>query len=445
MQIVFVKAEEERAVDIGIVFGVTDKAAGDSGSSVYIPGVGIRKPNILNKKKAPGSAGTREFTGGKQGGGGRIAGADYGVGAGGTVIGNLGKDSKGRFTAVDPNKSDEDRVAGLSAGDAQAARTVAGGGFIDEATKKRLGEAGLLTYDSKGRVVVTPGARMAMMMSQDTAAKQGARIKADKEAKAKAEAEEKKKAAEEKAEAKQKAREAERKAEQVQAKAEAKAEREAALAKAAADKEAAKIKAVEEAAAAQKKQEDMQRKTMNETAVKAGLNRDEVDALLRFTNGEDLMYGSPIAQQLLRRGLISEVQGERAYMIGSVASPFLNAAISGNARAAKDIISQYGVQKRAAEAQAQLVAPNVNAVGGAAGNINVRTQVGTGGAKRLPFTPIVKKTKELGGKKQRLDWIVFKTVSGAGGVSGAGVGVGAGRSELGGGGEKSPNIIFGKS
>ncbi len=121
-------------------------------------------------------------------------------------------------------------------------------------------------------------------------------------------------------------------------------------------------------------------------------------------------------------------------MIGALASPFLNAAVSGNARAAKDMLSQYGVQKRAAEAEAQLVAPKINEIGGAAGGVKVRTIGATGGAKMLPFTPILKKTKELGGGQRRLDWIVFPRIGG-----------GAGRGGLLGVAQKAINIVFGKS
>jgi len=434
MQIVFVREAKEITGSAGELLGVTGKAAGDDASSVYIPGVGIRRPNILKK----GTGGTREFTGGKQGGGGRIAGADYGAKAGGLVIGNLGKNDKGQFTAVDPNKTDEERVAGLSKGDAQAAQQYARGYAIDEATLKRLGEAGLLEVDKKGRNVVSFGARKAMLMSQQTAGQMAERNKKNEAAAAEKKAEEKKKAGEAAAEAKAAKRDAQRKEEQIKAKAEAKVERDAAITKAAADKEAAQIKAVAQAEAAQQKQQEIQRKTMNETAVKAGLDRSEVDALLKFVNGEDLEYGSPLAKQLLRRGLITEVQGEKGYMIGALASPFLNAAVSGNARAAKDMLSQYGVQKRAAEAasaaEAQLLVPKINEIGGAAASVNVRTIGATGGAKMLPFTPILKKTKELGGGQRRLDWIVFPRIGG-----------GAGRGGLLGVAQKAINIVFGKS
>ena len=429
MQIVFVREAKEITGSAGDLLGVTDKAAGGE-SSVYIPGVGIRRPNILKK----GTGGTREFTGGKQGGGGRIVGADYGAKAGELVVGNLKKDELGQFAAVDPNKTHEDRVAGLSKGDAQAAQQYARGYAIDEATLKRLGDAGLLETDKKGRTVVSFEARKAMLMSQQTAGQMAERNKKNEAAAAEKKAEEKKKSAEAAAEAKAAKRDAQRKEEQIKAKAEAKVEREAAITKSAADKEAAQIKAVAQAEAAQKKQQDIQRATMNETAVKAGLNRAEVDALLKFVNGEDLEYGSPLAQQLLRRGLISEVQGERGYMIGALASPFLNAAVSGNARAAKDMLSQYGVQKRAAAAEAQLIVPKINEVGGAAGSVNVRTIGATGGAKMLPFTPILKKTKELGGGQGRLSWIVFPRIGG-----------GAGRGGLLGVAQKAINIVFGKS
>ena len=429
MQIVFVREAKEITGSAGDLLGVTDKAAGGE-SSVYIPGVGIRRPNILKK----GTGGTREFTGGKQGGGGRIVGADYGAKAGELVVGNLKKDELGQFAAVDPNKTHEDRVAGLSKGDAQAAQQYARGYAIDEATLKRLGDAGLLETDKKGRTVVSFEARKAMLMSQQTAGQMAERNKKNEAAAAEKKAEEKKKSAEAAAEAKAAKRDAQRKEEQIKAKAEAKVERDAAITKVAADKEAAQIKAVAQAEAAQQKQQEIQRKTMNETAVKAGLDRSEVDALLRFVNGEDLEYGSPLAKQLLRRGLISEVQGEKGYMIGALASPFLNAAVSGNARAAKDMLSQYGVQKRAAAAEAQLIVPKINEVGGAAGSVNVRTIGATGGAKMLPFTPILKKTKELGGGQGRLSWIVFPRIGG-----------GAGRGGLLGVAQKAINIVFGKS
>ena len=425
------------------MLGVTSKDS--RGDSVVIPGLGVRRPNSIAPKNA-GSGGAggssdgggkkvgREFTGGKQGGGGRIDQANYEAKDGGQVRGSLGRGNDGRWIKFDENQSDEDRVSKLSRGDAEAARTVSIGGNIDEATKKRLGDAGLLTIDAKGRVVITPGARSAMLLSQDTAGKQAQRIKADQEAKAEAKAEAKKKEREAAAEAKASARAAQRKEEQIKAKAEAKVERDAAIAKSAADKEAAKIKVVAEAEAAQKKQVEMQRKTLGETAVKAGVSKTEVDSLLDFSNGNDLQFGSPTAQKLLDLGLITQVQGAKGYMLGALASPFLNAAMNGNARGAKDMLAQYGMQKRAAEMQAQLVAPKINEIGGAAANANVRTVGAGGGAKPLPFTPILKKTKEVGGDKGRIDWIVFPRISG-----------GAGRSGLLGVAQKAINIVFGKS
>jgi len=444
MQIVFVREAKEITGSAGEMLGATGKAKG-RGDDVVIPGLGVRRPNSLAPKTTDSSSGGgsgggggnkvgRDFTGGKQGGGGRIDQANYGAKDGEQVRKGLGRGNDGRWIKFDDNQSDEDRVSKLSGGDASAARMLSIGGNIDEATKKRLGDAGLLEIDAKGRVVISPGARNAMLMSQDTAAKQAQRIKVDQEAKAEAKAEAKKKEREAAAEAKASARAAQRKEEQIKAKAEAKVERDAAIAKSAADKEAAKIKAVAEAEAAQNKQVAMQRKTMSDTAVKAGVAKGEVDSLLDFANGNDLQFGSPMAQKLLELGLITQVQGAKGYMLGALASPFLNAAMSGNARGAKDMLAQYGMQKRAAEMQAQLVAPKINEIGGQAANVNVRTIGAGGGAKPLPFTPILKKTKEVGGDKGRIDWIVFPRISG-----------GAGRGGLLGVAQKAINIVFGKS
>ncbi len=425
MQIVFGKLQVNGAAGVEPVLVFTKKAAGDRG--IIVDGI-VGRPNSLKPPRGkptgkPGSGGTREFSGGRQGGGGKILGLNMNVG-GGERIGDtsLMRNAKGQWASYSGAQSLEERVAGLERGDADAARSLSMGGAIDKATMDRLGALGLLTLTADGkRYTVSPESRRAMANTRQTAAQQAEIYKKGKQEEAEKAAEEKSKKKQAEAEAKAAAKAAERKV-----------EREAAVAKAAADKEQQKIKLVREAEEAQKKQQAAQRVTLEETAVAAGVDKSSVAGLLDFVNGADVEYGSPLATKLEEKGLISLVAGTRQYQIGPVASAFLNAAMQGNKRGAKDILLSYGAQKRAAAAQAAAAAealvPKVNTIGGGP---NVRTVLAGSGPKPLPFSPNLFKTKELGGSGYRTPWLVF------------------GRPELAKGafemGQRAINIIFGKS
>ena len=437
MQIVFGKLQVNGAAGVEPVLVFTKKAAGGD-RGIIVDGI-VGRPNSLKPPRAkgagkPGSGGTREFSGGTQGGGGKILGLNMNVG-GGERIGDtsLMRNAKGQWASYSGAQSLEERVAGLERGDADAARSLSMGGAIDKATMDRLGALGLLTLTADGkRYTVSPESRRAMANTRQTAAQQAEIYKKGKQEEAEKAAEEKSKKKQAEAEAKAAAKAAERKVEADKAKAAAKVEREAAVAKAAADKEQQKIKLVREAEEAQKKQQAAQRVTLEETAVAAGVDKSSVAGLLDFVNGADVEYGSPLATKLEEKGLISLVAGTRQYQIGPVASAFLNAAMQGNKRGAKDILLSYGAQKRAAAAQAAAAAealvPKVNTIGGGP---NVRTVLAGSGPKPLPFSPNLFKTKELGGSGYRAPWLVF------------------GRPELAKGafemGQRAINIIFGKS
>ena len=437
MQIVFGKLQVNGAAGVEPVLVFTKKAAGGD-RGIIVDGI-VGRPNSLKPPRGkptgkPGSGGTREFSGGRQGGGGKILGLNMNVG-GGERVGDtsLMRNAKGQWASYSGAQSLEERVAGLERGDADAARSLSMGGAIDKATMDRLGALGLLTLTADGkRYTVSPESRRAMANTRQTAAQQAEIYKKGKQEEAEKAAEEKSKKKQAEAEAKAAAKAAERKVEADKAKAAAKVEREAAVAKAAADKEQQKIKLVREAEEAQKKQQAAQRVTLEETAVAAGVDKSSVAGLLDFVNGADVEYGSPLATKLEEKGLISLVAGTRQYQIGPVASAFLNAAMQGNKRGAKDILLSYGAQKRAAAAQAAAAAealvPKVNTIGGGP---NVRTVLAGSGPKPLPFSPNLFKTKELGGSGYRTPWLVF------------------GRPELAKGafemGQRAINIIFGKS
>ena len=441
MQIIFQKA----AVDDGVSgVSITYKKLGDD----YV----IRRPNSLaGGKKAgaaaappgkPGAGGTRASTGaGGKGGGGKIEGLDYSTGAG-VQMGSsaMTRTAGGQFAKYEGVQTADERVAGLSKGDAEAARSFAMGGAIDKATEERLGALGLLSVNPKGRVTMTMEARNAMIAGRESAAQQAEKYKKGEQAKAKADSEAAAKVKDAEREKKAEEKAAKRKIEVDKLKAEAKVEnekaREAAVAKATESKEQAKIKLIRDAEEAQKKQQFAQRQTLNETAVAAGVDKSAVDGLMEFVKGNDLEYGSPIASKLLAFGLISQIPGTRQYAIGQLTSSFLNTAMSGNKRGAKDMLLQYQAQMRAQaettaaqEAYVKAQAAQAAAGGSAAG---VRTIMqGGSGAKPLPFSPILNKTKELGVDSARPAWVVFEKFGGANRVMGLA--------------QRAINIVFGKS
>ena len=440
MQIIFQKA----AVDDGVSgVSITYKKLGDD----YV----IRRPNSLaGGKKAgaaaapvgkPGAGGTRASTGaGGKGGGGTIEGLDYSTGAG-VQMGSsaMTRTAGGQFAKYEGVQTADERVAGLSKGDADAARSLGMGGAIDKATQERLAALGLLTYNAKGQIMITGEARNAMIAGRETAAQQAEKYKKGEQAKAKAESEAAGKAKDAEREKKAEEKAAKRKIEVDKLKVEAKVERDAAVAKAKVEKEQEKIKLIQDAEEAQKKQQIAQRKTLDETAVSAGMDKSSVDGLMNFVKGDDLEYGSPIASKLLALGLISQVPGTRQYVIGQLASSFLNTAMSGNKRGAKDMLLQYQAQQRAQAAttaaqedyvKAQAAQAAQAAAGGGAGGVKT-IFAGGSGAKPLPFSPILNKTKELGVDNARPVWVVFEKFGGANGVMGLA--------------QKAINIVFGKS
>ena len=441
MQIIFQKAAVEDGVS-GV--SITYKKLGDD----YV----IRRPNSLaGGKKAgaaaappgkPGAGGTRASTGaGGKGGGGKIEGLDYSTGAGVQMGASaITRTAGGQFARYEGVQTADERVAGLSKGDAEAARSFAMGGAIDKATEERLGALGLLSVNPKGRVTMTMEARNAMIAGRESAAQQAEKYKKSEQAKAKADSEAAAKVKDAEREKKAEEKAAKRKIEVDKLKAEAKVEnekaREAAVAKATESKEQAKIKLIRDAEEAQKKQQFAQRQTLNETAVAAGVDKSAVDGLMEFVKGNDLEYGSPIASKLLAFGLISQIPGTRQYAIGQLTSSFLNTAMSGNKRGAKDMLLQYQAQMRAQaettaaqEAYVKAQAAQAAAGGSAAG---VRTIMqGGSGAKPLPFSPILNKTKELGVDSARPAWVVFEKFGGANRVMGLA--------------QRAINIVFGKS
>ena len=450
MQIIFQKAavgDEVGRRAVGAQRTVSVKAAGDNS-------VVVRRPNSLTKNQSgkvgrPGAGGSRASTGlGGQGGGGRIEGFDMSTGAGVQMGASaLTRTAGGKFAKYEGVQTADERVAGLSKGDADAARSLGMGGAIDKATQERLAALGLLTYNAKGQIMITSEARNAMIAGRETAAQQAEKYKKGEQAKAKAESEaagkakdaEREKKAEEKA-AKRKIEvdklKVEAKVENEKARAAAKVEKDAAVAKAKVEKEQEKIKLIQDAEEAQKKQQIAQRKTLDETAVSAGMDKSSVDGLMNFVKGDDLEYGSPIASKLLALGLISQVPGTRQYMIGQLASSFLNTAMSGNKRGAKDMLLQYQAQQRAQAATTAAQEDYVKAqaaqaaAGGGAGGVKT-IFAGGSGAKPLPFSPILNKTKELGVDSARPVWVVFEKFGGANGVMGLA--------------QKAINIVFGKS
>lgn len=444
MQIIFQKAAVEDEVGrraVGAQRAVSVKAARGDNS------VTVRRPNSLTSNQSgrvgkPGAGGSRASTGaGGQGGGGKIVGLDMSTGAGVQMGASaLTRTAGGKFTRYEGVQTTDERVAGLSKGDADAARSLGMGGAIDKATQERLAALGLLTYNAKGQIMITGEARNAMIAGRETAAQQADKYKKGEQAKAKADAEAAGKAKDAEREKKAEEKAAARKIEVDKLKAEAKAENEKAKAAAKAEKEQEKIKLIKDAEEAQKKQQIAQRNTLDETAVSAGMDKSSVDGLMNFVKGDDLEYGSPIASKLLAFGLISQVPGTRQYAIGQLTSSFLNTAMSGNKRGAKDMLLQYQAQKRAQEEttaaqEAYVKAQAAQAAGGSAAGgsaAGVKTIFpGGSGAKPLPFSPILNKTKELGVGSARPTWVVFKKFAGANGVMGLA--------------QRAINIVFGKS
>ena len=443
MQIIFQKAavgDEVGRRAVGAQRTVSVKAAGDNS-------IVVRRPNSLTRNQSgqvgrPGRGGSRASTGaGGKGGGGKIEGLDMSTGAGVQMGASaLTRTAGGKFAKYEGVQTADERVAGLSKGDAEAARSFAMGGAIDKATEERLGALGLLSVNPKGRVTMTLEARNAMIAGRESAAQQAEKYKKSEQAKAKADSEAAAKVKDAEREKKAEEKAAKRKIEVDKLKAEAKVEnekaREAAVAKATESKEQAKIKLIRDAEEAQKKQQFAQRQTLNETAVAAGVDKSAVDGLMEFVKGNDLEYGSPIASKLLAFGLISQIPGTRQYAIGQLTSSFLNTAMSGNKRGAKDMLLQYQAQMRAQaettaaqEAYVKAQAAQAAAGGSAAG---VRTIMqGGSGAKPLPFSPILNKTKELGVDSARPAWVVFEKFGGANRVMGLA--------------QRAINIVFGKS
>ena len=119
---------------------------------------------------------------------------------------------------------------------------------------------------------------------------------------------------------------------------------------------------------------------------------DVVNTLLSFVKGDDIEFESPMGMKLEKLGMLNILPGEKRYVTGGTASAFLNAAMTGNVRGAKDIVSTAVAQRRAQEAKViadNPVAAITTPVGGEAGRILVP-------AKR--YTPTLRK-KELRGKK----------------------------------------------
>ena len=289
-------------------------------------------------------------------------------------------------------QSERAAVAGLSPEDYQAGSAFARGGPIDEATLERLNKAGLLTKDKKtGRVVMSAQARTALVLSQTS----DAVIKRERAEKKKADAE---------AAAAQKKLEAENKKKAAESKREAdKAAREKAKAQAVVDKENAKIKAVKDKVEAQRRDDEVKKQTLESTAIGAGLSSPELTGLMNFVKGQEIPFGSAMGKRLMEYGFLSKMPDEDEYTMGASASPFMNAAMSGNLRGAKDILRIAKAQKKAADAKVPISAPVAGIttpLQGEAGRIIVPEK---------KYTPVLKlkpAVKELSRKIQ----IVFPSI-----------------------------------
>jgi len=301
-----------------------------------------------------------------------------------------GQSGAGQF-ANTTGKTPRENVADLSPADYEAGRSMAAGGAIDEATMSRLQAAGLLTQGKNGRVVMSQEGRAALVgrqashvaiMAERAEKKKGeAQAVADKK---KLEAENKRKDAESKRESDKQAREKQK-------------------AQAVVDKENAKIKAIKDKAEAERRDQQVRKETLENTAQEAGLSGVELSGLLTFVRGQEIPFGSELGDRLEAYGFLTKMPGEFSYTLGGAASPFLNAAMSGNIRSAKDILAISRAQKRAADAKVPIAPP----VAG------ITTPV-QGDAERIlipekRYTPVLKlkpAVKELGRKLQ----IVFPNI-----------------------------------
>ena len=313
----------------------------------------------------------------------------------GNLFGGLARDAKtGRFASASGETPDE-AVAGLTPADYAAGQSFAKGGAIDDATMERLAKAGLLQIHKGGIAIMSAAGRESLMKRQGNAAELTKQRKAAEAEAKKAEAEGVKKA--KKAEADgikaKKAGEADAKRKVANdEKLKKQRESEAAKKKAIVDKDAAKAQLVKDKAEEAAANEETQRVTMAETSEAAGLAKAEVNTLLSFVKGDDIEFESPMGMKLEKLGMLNILPGEKRYVTGGTASAFLNAAMTGNVRGAKDIVSTAVAQRRAQEAKViadNPVAAITTPVGGEAGRILVP-------AKR--YTPTLRK-KELRGKK----------------------------------------------
>ena len=256
------------------------------------------------------------------------------------------RSSGGQFAANVGGQTAREAVAGLSPEDYSAGNAYAGGASIDQATLDRLGKAGLLVQDKKTGVVrMSSEARKALVLGQASSSA----IMAERAEKKKQEAE---------AAAAQKKLDAENKKKAADSKREAdKADREKKRAQAVVDKENKKIQAVKDKAEAQRRDDEVKKQTLESTAIGAGLSSPELTGLMNFVKGQEVPFGSELGDRLMAYGFLAKMPDEDAYTMGAAASPFMNAAMSGNLRGAKDIIRIARAQKRAADAKVPISAP----------------------------------------------------------------------------------------
>ena len=262
------------------------------------------------------------------------------------IQGGLQRGEGGKFETANINA--REAVAGLSAGDYEAANAFARGGRVDDATLQRLGEAGLLTRNARGQAVTSGASRMALLGRRASAAQIDKERADRKQSEAVSLADQKKKENEKK---QLEARDAaEKKAEEKAAK--TARERQEAKVRAAEEKDAAQAKALQQQAKAAKAAEEQKRQLFADTSLAAGLPAEQLAALMDFIKGTDVAFGSPMGNALEKLGLLSAIAGENTYTIGSTANAFLNATMSGNIRAAKDILTMARKNRRDAEQQA---------------------------------------------------------------------------------------------
>ncbi len=306
------------------------------------------------------------------------------------IQGGLQRGEGGKFETANINA--REAVAGLSVGDYDAANAFARGGRVDDATLQRLGEAGLLTRNARGQAVTSGASRMALLDRRASA------VQIDKER-----ADRKRSEAESLADQKKKENEkkqldardvAEKKAEEKATK--TARERQEAKVRAAEEKDAAQAKALQQQAKAAKAAEEQKRQLFADTSLAAGLPAEQLAALMDFIKGTDVAFKSPMGNALEKLGLLSAIAGENTYTIGSTANAFLNATMSGNIRAAKDILTmarknRRDAEQQAADAAAQMAqAPTVQQGG-------EELMTGRSAVPPRTFTPtlIKKRTKQL--------------------------------------------------